>query len=153
MWTPGASRDHECMKRGFTTLELAIVMTLMALVTVAVAPTVLASWDRLRVRAAREEVAGQVQRARSAALRSGRATLELRADSGLVRVVVDESVESEVDLGKRYGVGFSFGGTPAARLRFGRLGLGRVASRTVGLFRRADTVSVSLSTFGRLRRW
>ena len=142
------------MNHGFTILELAIVLTLIALISAATAPTVFSSWDRLRVRAAREEFAGQLERARAAALRAGAATLELRADSGLVRVLLEGSIDSEVDLGERYGVRMSLGGgAPTARLRFGRLGLGRVASRTVGLFRRGDTVSVSVSTYGRLRRW
>lgn len=142
------------MSHGFTTLELAIVLTLMVLIAGVAAPTLTSAWDGLRVRAAREEFVGQVQRARSAALRTGSATLEVRADSALVRVLKEGETHSQIDFRTRYGVEIGLSGNSrAVRLRFGRLGLGVMASRTVELFRRGDTASVSLSTFGRLRRW
>lgn len=142
------------MKNGFTVLELAIVLTLLVLIAGVTAPSFLSVRDRLTVRAAREDFVGQVQRARSAAVNSGSALLEIRPDSALVRVMVHGRSRSVVDFRTRYGVELDLGGsTESARLRFGRLGLGRVASRTVKLFRRSDTVSVAVSSFGRLRRW
>ncbi len=142
------------MRNGYTLIELVVVLVLLAATLALGAPRLLAFRDALRTRAAREAVVGRLEQARGAGVARGSAELELRADSDLVRVRWGSGGVAELDVMLHHGVELSLGGgRAAARIEFGRLGLGRVASRTVHLHRGADTSSFAISTFGRVRRW
>jgi prepilin-type N-terminal cleavage/methylation domain-containing protein len=142
------------MRRGYTLLELSAVLALMA----AVASIVLAAGegvrDRWAVEAAREEVAGLIAEARTAALVWGGATVHLSAtgaeawyEAGGTKwrlVALAEEVALDLVLPR---------GRTEAVLRFDALGLGQVASQTVRFRRGEAEATLVVSAYGRVRRW
>ena len=139
-------------RSGFTLLELATVLLLAALVLGAIGPSVRRQAEREAARAGREAVVGMVAFARSEAMAAGGATLGLdpggdslwvEVDGGRVVRSLRLAEELRVDLGPE---------GPPVRLRFGPLGLGRLASRTVTVRRGEDVLSLTLSAYGRVRR-
>lgn len=140
--------------RGYTLVELAAVLLLLALAGAAVAPAGRRLRDRAAVVAARESVAGLVAEARASALAWGGSSVHLEADPWRAWYVAGDSVRRALALERELGVTVLLSrGRPSTEVRFDALGLGRVASETLR-FARGEAVSgLVLSGYARVRRW
>lgn len=139
------------MRFGFTLLELAVVLTLLALAGGAVLPAARQTADRAAVVGAREAVAGLVARTRAEAMLHGGAALHLRALDGSVWVETEDSIVELRRVGAEFGVTLELGGAEA-ELPFDALGLGRRASRTIVLRRRDAQARLVVAAYGRAVR-
>ncbi len=138
--------------RGFTLIELTVVVLLVALGVSALVPAARRQGDRLAVISAREATVALVSRARREALLAGGAALHLRRDDGLVWLQGSEPARDTLDLPDRFGVRLDMS-VREARLAFDALGIGRVASRSLAFARGDARAGVAVSAYGRVRRW
>lgn len=142
---------------GSSLLELLLVLTLLSSMAAAGVLALRRGIEVYAARAARDSMAAAAARARSLAVANGSA-----------RLVVDPSAASfwiEAPPGARAGdpvrLGDSFGVTVATEphaggvvvIDFDALGLGRIASRTFRLRRGSTETRLTLSSYGRPRRW
>ncbi len=142
------------MRNGHTLLELIVAMLLAATVAGSLLPAVTRYRHRAAVVAARESVAGLLAEARAVApafagaivkIESGpwRAWIQL-SDSGGRLVRIEEDTGVQVILS---------GGRSSTEVEYDALALGRVASETL-LFRLdGEDAGLTISSFGRVRRW
>jgi hypothetical protein len=137
---------------GFTLLEIAAVLLLLGTAFAFISPSLRDYGDREAARVAREVVVGMISFARAEAVATGGATLVLSPRSDSVWVEVDGRIVRWADLRGELSVDLEPGGDSPLRLRFGPLGLGRFASRTITVRRREATRSLSLSSYGRVMR-
>lgn len=139
--------------RGHTLLELAVVLSILALLGAAGLGHVRQWADHLAVRAEREAVAALFHRARTEARLAGGSTVRVDPDAGevLVRVGADSVVARHGV--RRAGVRLEIEGVrEEADIRFGPLGTGRAASLTLTLSRGGAEARVVVSSYGRVRR-
>ena len=142
------------MRRGYTLLELSAVLALMAVAVAILLSAPEGTRDRWAVESAREQVAGLLAEARTAAVAWGGATVHLSAteaaawyEAGGVerrRVELAEDVDLELLLPRA---------RTDAELRYDALGLGQVASQTLRFRRGAAEATLVVSGYGRVRRW
>ena len=139
---------------GHTLLELVLVLALLGILTGMAMPG-MARWrDGMAVRSAREEVAAALAWTRLAATAHGGATLHLDpATTTLWTSYDDGGATPPVDLAGLYGVRLDVGSDAEVTLRYDQLGIGRVANRTVRLRRGRAVAGVTVSAYGRFRRW
>lgn len=142
------------MEHGHTLVELSVVLALGAVLLSTTVPAVERYRDRASVVGAREAVAGLLAEARSAAPGFAGAEVHLQARPWRAWIVLGDSVGRSVSLEEDFGVevvlGRSRTGTVVA---YDALGLGRVASETVRFRRDAAEAGLTVSSFGRVRRW
>lgn len=142
------------MRRGHTLLELSAVLALMAACVSIVFSFAQGSRDRWAVEAAREEVAGLIAEARTAALAWGGTVVHLSATDGEVAYTAGGVERRRIGLAENGPVELLLPrGRPEADLRFDALGLGRVASQTLRFRRGGAETALVVSAYGRVRRW
>lgn len=141
------------MRHGYTVIELVVVMALMGmLLAVAVPPAV--RWrDATAVRSARDELAAGLTWARVAAATHGGAALVLDPVTGRIWTRAEGRDDSPVDLATRYGVQLDPGTTRPVVFYYDGLGIGRLSNRTVRIRRGSAEVGITVSAYGRYRRW
>lgn len=139
---------------GHTLIETIVVLAILAgLLSIGV-PATLRWRDDAAVRAARDELAASLGWARLAAVSHGGAALVL--DPLAARYSIDVGRGSDpppVDLGRRYGVTVDPGTVRPVVLRYDALGIGRLTSRTIRIRRGGSEAGVTVSAYGRYRRW
>ena len=141
------------MRHGFTILELAGVLALLAVAAVVSLPVGWSVRERLSVVGAREELVGLITRARGEALRYGGASLIVNRNPAEVRVEAGGETLHRVDMGATWRIELALsGGRPSFELRFDALGLGRMAARSVTLTRGSAVTRLIISAYGRIRR-
>ncbi len=142
------SRANTAIRRGFTTLELIVVMVIVGVLTVAVAKPITRTWSQSSRQAAAREAASYLYRARAGAVQRSRATMFVRNGNN-IKILTDSSgtivqYGAPLNLNARHGVtitltkdtisfdprGFSRLVTPAPRI---------IVSNSTG----ADTVCVT----------
>jgi len=139
--------------RGHTIVELLFVLTLMGATAASLAPTAGRYLERASVVSAREALVGVLAEARLAAMESGNATVRISANPWTAAATVGDSTVRALALGEEYGVVLSLGGGRSeAEIRFDALGLGRVASQTIGFSRGDASAELVVSSYGRVRR-
>ena len=147
------SRATEPDPGGFTLLELVIVLALVGLVVSVLTPLAASLGDRMAVQAARESVVGVFHRARLEAVSVGESRIVLTAAPARVELWSGGILRSAVGLGKDFGVHMELSGDgEGAEIRFGALGLGRVASQTIRFSRGAVQKTLVVSSYGRVAR-
>ena len=139
--------------RGHSLPDLALGIVLLGVV----ASMGSAAWsrtsDRWAVLSAREAVVRTLLTAKYRAPDHGGASVEVVADSGLVRWwVLGDTVET-LWLSDRWGVSLTLGSRARTVLRFDDLGLGQVASRSITIRRGGAESGLAVSSYGRIRRW
>lgn len=141
-------------RSGTTILELFIALALIGILLSIATPSLRATFDLLAVRAAREAAFGLFSRARVLALQHGGAELELNAAADRITLRrASGAIESEQHFTEHH-VDLSFdGGQDPIVLRYDAYGLGRMMSRTVRFTARTAQAGVTVSSFGRVRRW
>lgn len=142
---------------GATLLELLTALALAATLLAAVAAPIVPALDRLAATAARDAVAGALARTRALAQARGGGTLVLApaADRVWLEVGAGGALPPPLDLGREFGVDLSVGGSApdTIRLRWDAYGIGRMASRTILLRRGRAEARLTVSTYGRVRKW
>jgi len=141
------------MSRGYSLIELATVMAIVAMAATSLAPGARRYRDAASVAAARESVLGLLTTARVRALGKGGVTVTILGRPW--RAVLEEAdsviatVEIEADLGVELTLSRA---RMTTTLAFDALGLGRVSSETIR-FRRASVERLLvISSYGRARR-
>ena len=139
---------------GYTHAELLLVLAILGIL-IAVAYPPIGRWrDRAAVHAARDELAAGLSRTRMLAVSAAGATLVLHPESGRFWTRSDLGLTiPPVDLNGRYHVHVDAAGGDSISFRYDALGIGRLASRTVWIRRRDAEAGLTVSAYGRLRRW
>jgi prepilin-type N-terminal cleavage/methylation domain-containing protein len=136
--------------RGFTLLELVVVLSLVALLIGLGAPIWRGTVDRWAVRSVRDRTLAALHRTRVEARAGGGARLEVDGARGRVQVWGPDSLLWEDRSPAEHGVDISLpGGAAATTLTFDALGLGVVASRTLVFRRGAAEARLVVSARGR----
>jgi prepilin-type N-terminal cleavage/methylation domain-containing protein len=141
--------------RGFTLIELLAVLLLLSVMMGMAMPRTARWRDAAAVGGARDELAARLAWTRIAAASQGGATLILEIPDGRYRVeLADGRTALGGDLANRFGVRVEAGGVQdSVVLRYDALGIGRMTGRTLG-FRRGDAMArLTVSPYGRYRRW
>lgn len=126
---------------GFTLLELAVALTLVAVVLAIGVPLGRATLDQWTVRAIRDQALAALHRTRMEARIHGGAELVFDGDGGMLVARAADSVLWERRDAADASVSIELpDGTTFTSLTFDRLGLGVVSSRTI-LFRRGEAVA------------
>jgi len=139
-------------RRGFTLLELLVGLAFLGVLSLLGWGSARGLVDLFECRAAREELAGLIHRARMEARLRGEGRVQIREGGAAVLLGPSGHPLERVDPGAR-GVQLSIGGVRSeVTLVFGPLGLGRAASTTLQLERGRVRVPLVLSSYGRVRR-
>ncbi len=141
------------MRHGFTILELAAVLALLAVAASLSFPVGWRVRERLSVIGAREELVGLITQARGEALRHGGSSLIVVRHPAEIRVEAGGEILRRVDIGATWRTELVLsGGRPSVELRFDASGLGRMAARSVTFTRGSAVARLIISAYGRVRR-
>lgn len=139
---------------GFTLLELLFVLLLLSPLLGTALPRLGELRDLHAVRGAREAAVGLLLRARTGALVHGGATLLATEAPPRLELMLGGRPSGAVDLDEEFGVALSLSGRGGRRLlRFDALGLGRMTGATLRFSRGSKTAALTVSSYGRIRRW
>jgi Tfp pilus assembly protein FimT len=142
---------------GFGLAEATLAIVLVAVLASLAAPPMRRLVEGAAARGARDALAAAVARTRVAAIGAGGATLHVRLDDGSfsIRTKGGATVYDGPSLETAYGAVVSADGAPApsVAIAFDGLGIGRVASRTLRFRRGGAEARLTISAYGRLRRW
>lgn len=141
------------MRRGFTLLEVIMVLVVLGLLATLVTPRITSRLDRLAVEQATSEIATFYRAARFRAVtRSTRIRVEIGLDS--LRAVFEgntDSLSAQRSGPSRHGVGLR---TTQRVLRIGPTGLGWGATNTtIVLTKGTAAESLTVSRLGRMKHW
>lgn len=140
------------MSRGHTLLEIATVLALLGSTVAAVAPALRRHRDVSAVVAARESVVALVAEARVLAVGRGGADVRLSAGSSDASLLAGADTVRSLRIREDLGVELELGGRDEVVLSYDAVGVGRVASATVGFRRGAEERFLVVSSYGRVRR-
>jgi prepilin-type N-terminal cleavage/methylation domain-containing protein len=139
--------------RGFTLVELVVVLTLLGIAVSFLLPAARRQRDRMAVLGAREEVAGLLHRVRGEAIARGVAELALTTTPPVAEILSADDTLARARLEETYGVTLGLSrNRQEARLVFGPMGLGRVASQTLRFRRGDEEALLVVSSLGRAVR-
>ncbi|HEU5208212.1 MAG TPA: prepilin-type N-terminal cleavage/methylation domain-containing protein [Longimicrobiales bacterium] len=163
MVAPDRGRDRGAMSNapsssrhsGYTLVELLAVLTVLGILLAIATPAVRRTIDRHAVIAARNAVAMELARARLLARAHGGAVLVLDAVAGAVSIRSSDgdTLASPAQVLAVYDARIDLGGADSAAVTYDRLGIGRMASRTVRLVRHDADARLTISSYGRVRLW
>jgi hypothetical protein len=144
------------LRAGATLVDVVVVLAILSIVSGMAAPRLGAARDGWAAAAARDATIAIVAKARTQAMARGSARLIVDPVSSVIRlespigVVVGEALH----IGREWGVAVAVDrASGVVGIDFDGLGLGRLASRTLRFRRGAAEARLSLSTYGRPRRW
>jgi hypothetical protein len=141
----------------FSVFDLLVVLALLSVIASVTAPRLVNARNAYAARAARDAAAAWVERARSLASSRGTARLIVDPAVGELRLEAPAGVVVRIPLAveSAFGVQLSVDGTRsgAVELDFNAMGLGVLANRTLRFRRGDEEARLSLSTYGRARRW
>lgn len=139
--------------RGFTLLELAVVLFLLSLTLGHLLSAGRRQVDRLAVLGAREEVVGLLHRARMEAVANGGASVRLFTDPPRVELEAKGMILERRELEREYGIDLGLTrDRKEVELRFGPLGIGHVSGQTLRFRRGTKTAELVISSLGRVSR-
>jgi prepilin-type N-terminal cleavage/methylation domain-containing protein len=149
---PWRGRFQGMNRRGFTLMELLVGVAFLGTLSLLGWGAARGLVDSLECRAAREELAGLIHRARMEARLRGEGRVHLR-DGGAAVLLGEGGVPLDRVDPRSRGVRLTVGGVRSeVTLVFGPLGLGRATSATFQLERGRTRVPLVLSSYGRVRR-
>ncbi|MGH7443938.1 MAG: pilus assembly FimT family protein [Longimicrobiales bacterium] len=151
-------RDHvralEARLPGHTLIELAAVLAAVGIALAIAAPILSGTLDGLAVRAARDATVAELARARLLARLHGGAMVVLDATGGAVWIEAEgDTLGTPIDLSGQYHASLDLSGDSRAVIVYDRLGLGRLANRTIRLVRGDADARLTVSAYGRVRAW
>ena len=144
-------------QRGYTLIELVVVLALLAIAIGLAYPGARAASDAWAVRAARDAAASVLAGTRAAALaHRGAELLVVPARGTLLTRTGERAVPvPRLELARDWGVAVSspgFTGDTIA-IRYDAIGLGRIANRTLRFERGRAVAGLTVAAYGRVRRW
>ena len=144
-------------RRGYTLLELIVVLALLAIAIGFVYPGARAAADAWAVRAARDATAAVLAGTRAAAIAHRGADLLVVPARGsvLMRTGGAGAPQPRLEVQRDWGVTVSspgFGGDTIV-VRYDAIGLGRIANRTLRFERGRAVAGLTIAAYGRVRRW
>jgi prepilin-type N-terminal cleavage/methylation domain-containing protein len=137
---------------GVTLPELLIALSLIGVLLSIALPNFRSGLDALTARAARETAFALFSRARIIALENGGATIQLDPANDVITLrsasgeIHHEQFFTSADL-------LLDEGNESVTLRYDAHGLGRMMSRTLRFRTRSAIAGLTVSSFGRVRRW
>ncbi len=146
--------------RGFTLHELLVVLAVLAVLAALAAPVAGGVSDAVAAKGARDATAGLLSRARAEA--PARGGTHLSVDLGTAAVTLRAGrPEAGGALLATLDLRHAFGASVASRgmtegvvdLVFDAHGIGRVASRSLAFRRGKAEAALTVSSYGRVRRW
>jgi len=142
-------------RTGTTLADLIITLSILGIVLGIAAPRVATLRAHGAVRSARDAAAAAIERARSLSVARGNARVIIDPAAGTLTMEspVGVPVESPLRLAATYGVTVAAGASRAVAIDFNAMGLGVVASRTITITRGVARAGLSVSSWGRVRRW
>ncbi|MGD8276574.1 MAG: hypothetical protein PVH00_01050 [Gemmatimonadota bacterium] len=145
------------LRAGASLAELVLSLAILGCAAAIATPRLTGARDEYAVRAARDAAAALVDRARLLAQLRGSARLDVDPARSEIRVEspIGSPMATPLRSGAEWGAALTVaGGRPGTvSLDFDAHGLGRLANRTLR-FRRGDREArLTLSTYGRVRRW
>jgi Tfp pilus assembly protein FimT len=145
------------LRPGATLPDLIITLAVLAILTAMAAPRLMRARDAYAARAARDAAAALIEQTRVQAAARGTARLVVDPQRGtlVVQSPAGGAAAAELSAGDAFGITVTVDGhsTGVVALDFNALGLGVVANRTLRFHRGAEEARLSLSTYGRVRRW
>ena len=149
---------NDAARRSGTTLpELLLLLSLLAIVGGMSVSVTARARDRIAAHAARDAVASAIGRARTLARTHGSARVQLDLGPGTLRVEAPagNAERPPTPLRAEFGVQITAdgAGSEVVTLDFDALGLGRLANRTLRFRRNEAEARLTLSSYGRPRRW
>lgn len=142
---------------GMTLIELALVLLVLGLLLGLSGPRLMRGLHRHAVRSARDVIVAELARARAVAVARGGAVLVLDVAGARcwIETAAGDTAGPPVELAQDFGVDLAVDGAGAQRiaLRFDGLGIGRMVNRTIRIRRGGLELGLTLSTYGRVRRW
>jgi prepilin-type N-terminal cleavage/methylation domain-containing protein len=140
-------------RRGFTLLELCLVLLIAGTLAAVAVPHFGRAYDRIAVRAAATELAGALAVTRAAAIRAGGASLHIDPSSGTawIQTVAGLRLPDDYPIAARYGVRLETARTGTTILRYDALGIGRITNAVISCRRQSAVASVTVSSYGRVR--
>lgn len=145
------------LRSGTTLVELAVVLGILAVSIALAVPPLGRGLDRHAAWRARDALVAGIARTRAMAVARGGAVLVVDVAAGRfwIETPGGQRVGDPVDLWREYGVRLAVDGGREARLslRFDGLGIARMANRTLRVVRGGAEAGVTLSAYGRVRRW
>ena len=150
--------NAQYLKSGTTLAELILVLALLAAAAGVASPRLVHARDEYAVRSARDATAALVDRARTLAQLRGSARLRIDPAAAEIRVEapIGNPAGSPLFLRSDWGADVSIAGrgsTAPLDLDFDGRGLGRLANRTLRFRRGGQEARLTLSSYGRVRRW
>lgn len=144
----------QTQRMGATLYELLITLLVLGVLVTVAAPQLKSTIEVLALRAARESVFGVFTRARSLALQHGGASIELSAPDDRVTIRLPSGmIEHELLLAAQNVDLLPDASADPVILRYDAYGLGRMMSRTITLASGDVSGGLTVSSFGRVRRW
>ena len=138
---------------GYTLIEIIVVTAVLGILLAVVLPPALRWRDAAAVRSARDELAAGLAWTRMAAASHGGAALVLDPVGGRFWTRAGARASAPVSLTDRYGVRVDPGSEEPVVLYYDGLGIGRITSRTVRVLRGEAEAGLTVSAYGRYRRW
>jgi prepilin-type N-terminal cleavage/methylation domain-containing protein len=138
---------------GYTLVELIVTMAVLCVLLAVAFPPALRWRDAAAVRSARDELAAGLGWTRVAAASHGGASLVLDPVTGRFWTRTAGGASPVVDLCGRYGVDIDPGTESPVVFEYDALGIGRLTNRTVRIRRGDVEAGVTVSAYGRYRRW
>lgn len=142
---------------GHTLPELLILLAVLAIAASMTAPRVSSGIDGFAVRAARDAAAAVLAQARALALARGSAVVVVDGAAGTVGLEAPAGrvAGDVVRLSALFHVEVDADGAAGSTvtLRFDALGIGRFANHTLRFHRGGAAAHLTLSSYGRPRRW
>lgn len=142
---------------GMSLVELVVVLTILSVIAAAGALALRRGLDVYAARGARDSMSSAVARTRALALANGTALLVVDPAAAALWIEAPPGVRA----GERLRLGDVFGVTLTAdhhdagpiTLEFDGLGFGRIANHTFRIRRGSTEMRLTLSSYGRPRRW
>ncbi len=141
--------------KGYTLVELMVVLALLALLLALAAPPVTRALAWARVRAARDIVAMGTARARALAVARGGAALVLDLPRARAWLEAADTSTPPEPVGDERHVTVTVDGAAGdtVRIAYDALGLGRMAGRTLHFRSGPAEARLTISGYGRVRAW
>jgi len=144
-------------RAGTSLAELVLSLAILSCAAAFATPRLVGARDEYAVRAARDAAAALVDRARLLAQLRGSARLQIDPARSEIRVEapIGSPVASPLRSATEWGAVISVAGSRPGMvsLDFDAHGLGRLANRTLRFRRGGREARLTLSTYGRVRRW
>jgi Tfp pilus assembly protein FimT len=140
-------------RMGASLFELLITLSILGMLLMIALPGMRNTMQVLAVRAARENAFGMFARARTIAQQQGGAEILLDAAADRMSIKAPSgAIITEASFASN-GIDVSLDGADTVTLRYDGYGLGRMMSRTVTFSVREARSGLTISSFGRVRRW